>query len=139
MGKRTTGISRAATAVSLAASEFSGSSPLDSVDCGLPGTSLRRAFPRKMNSRLKKLHSQKKGSQGERQQLGIRLKDPRSSGLVEFPCFRESDVFDIQFSYPMKVIRIDEDFDCESSDELIECVVREQLEAVREAFTKLAD
>ena len=57
--------------------------------------------------------------------------------MADFPCFRDTDVFDISFSYPIRVVHIDADFDCESSDELVDHVVGEQQEAINSALIGL--
>ncbi len=57
--------------------------------------------------------------------------------MSDFPCYRENDVFDINFSYPIRIVHIDEDFDCESSDELVDCVVDQQEEAVALALAQM--
>ncbi len=67
----------------------------------------------------------------------IRFKDFKSHEIVEFPCYRENHIFDIRFSYPMKSILIEEDFDCESSDELIKTATEQQQESLLTALYEL--
>ena len=128
MGKQRQGLSRAATATSLAVSEFSDNSPLDSVR-GKPARRGLLSSLRTMNSQISKL-CQKSLRKEVTKHHTIRLKAQLGDQRRTFACFRESDVFDMAFGCPMRAVAVEEDFDCESGDELIKDVIEEQEEAV---------
>lgn len=127
-------MSRAATVASLDSTNTQIESPFSSMIT----VKRKRSLFNQGNSFISSSNKQPKSKSMSHRQR-IKLKDQKTGKAKKFPCFDDAEVFILAENVCIREVSIEADFDCESSDELIESMIREQKEEIRKSLENLSN
>ena len=129
-------MSRAATVASLDSSEGPEKSPFS---FAAPLKRKRNLFNHRspvLNSISKSTKRKSVGQMSTTKRSTIKLEDQKSGMMTIFPCFYDTEVFTFTNNVCIRKVSIEDDFDCESGDELISSSIRDQHQEIEKSLEK---